>query len=153
MGATEHPYFVCLECCNMLREIEEFLDMLQLSDLFWKRYIKQKFQNNKQTKYKSFIGSKGRNTTEPIRSEIHPQEAREDFVQNADIHKLDNDAVVVKTVITLDDVLVTKNSRHNFKCKNEIERPYQTHMNQNKIEIHCDICDKGNNFNDLTYSR
>lgn len=134
----------------MLREIEEFLDMLQLSDLFWKRYIKKELPNSKQTKQEPLTGIEDGNTAVPSCSELLLQGVV--ILQSVIKQELDASAAVVKSVVT-DDVFVKKNSRLNFKNKNEIDRPSQKRANHIKVEICCDICDKGMNSYIITYSR
>lgn len=149
IGATDYPYFVCLECSNMLHEIEEYLDMLQLSDLFWKRYIKNELVNNKQMKYAPIIRIEDGKTTEESCFESHPEVARVFLRQNSDKMKLENDATELETVVT-DNVLVKKSSKLNFIYKNEIDRPYLKGVSRTKVEIRCDICDKGKTYKVIT---
>lgn len=121
----------------MLREIEEFLDMLQLADLFWKKYIKTNLPKNKQTQNVPSIGIEDGNSNGLIGFESHPEKP-----------KLENDAVavLVKTVIS-DDAPITKDLR----LKNETDWPQQKSVNRSKIEICCDICDKGKTSIVITY--
>lgn len=130
MGATDCPYFMCTECINMLRKFGEFQDMLRLSSMFWKKYVKKEPSNNKQPLIKIDEG----NMVEQIYFETLPQEADVVFKRCSNELKIENndsDIELIGMELFNDDF---------------VEMDSNTSVVDLKIENCCDICDKGKVF-------
>lgn len=110
----------------MLREIQEFQDMLRLSDMFWKKYVSKEPSNNKQPKNEPLIEFAGGDTLNQIYCESV---------------KLESDDVTVEQSCNEH----TSESDDSDIAMNGIEVDFNafTTVVDLKIESSCDICDAG----------
>lgn len=134
--ATKYPYFVCTECINMLREIAEFVDMVGIAAIFWKKYDKTSKRKPKNDEFSIRI-DEGRSVAQTY-FDSHPKEADAVFVQKSNELQLEDGAGDIEMNIMSEpsDVFFEINST--------------TTVVDLAIEGSCDICDEGKNTKAIT---
>lgn len=132
MGPTEHPYFLCTECINMLQEIEEFHDMLRLSDIFWKKYPKIEPSIDKQLKFEPYINIDEGNMQEHMNFKSCPPQEAEMVIE-----EISNEIKPDKNIFDIEMKRV--------ELSNDISTFERVHT-VDKIAKSCDFCDKDRIF-------
>lgn len=152
----------------MLREFDEFIDMVNNSDTFWKNYLKDAPTIEKQTVDDPLSVIKDGNTEEEMCLESQPLQADIVFLQSSAVEeilddeiKLENhasdikleavdsiDAVDEEFYELLDVEYGNEEDRHEEERPEE-DRPCPKKRKRNIIRNSCVICDKGK----ITYFR
>lgn len=140
----------------MLREIDEFMDMINNSDTFWKKYLEDDPTIEKQTVDDPLYVTRDGNTEEEMRLESQPLQADVVFLQSSavdeilDVIKVEMHAIDIK-VEAADSIDAAEEEFNedayellDVEYESEPEdRPCPKKRKRNIIRNSCDICDKG----------
>lgn len=140
----------------MLREVDEYMDMIINSDHFWKSYLNDDPKIEKQTVDDPLFVIKDVTTEEEMCLETQPLQAEIVFVQSSAVEgmlgdmKLENPTSDIKIeTVDLFNAVEEDVNEDSFELldvdygnEEEVDRPCPRRRKRNIIRNTCDICDK-----------